>query len=41
METGENLDDCIVNIEYIMDNTKRLTGNPDECTDENIELTQK
>ena len=41
METAENLDDCTDNNEYLTDNIKTQTGNPDECTDENIELTQK
>ena len=41
METAENLDDCTDNNQYLTDNIKTQTGNPDECTDENIELTQK
>ena len=41
METAENLDDCTDNNEYLTDNIKTQTGNPDKCIDENIELTQK
>ena len=41
METAENLDDCTDNNQYLTDNIKTQTGNPDECTDENIELMQK